>query len=91
MRITDLEKFALEQIVRPYATYLGYDWKDRVTSLPFSIEIVAEKLKEDTQWACSVIDRLRGVHRHNRITFPSYIQHPLVDVVRAALREREPK
>ena len=89
MRISDLEKFALEQIVRPYATYLGYDWRDRVTSLPFSIDVVAEKLKEDTQWSRSVIDRLRGVHRHNRIAFPSYIQHPLVDVVCAALRERE--
>jgi len=88
MRITDLEKFALEQIVRPYAPYLGYAWPDRVTSLPFSIDVVAEKLKEDTQWTRSVLDRLRGIHRHRRITFPPYIQHPLVDVVRTALQER---
>ena len=86
MRITDLEKFALEQIWRPYQSTVGYE--KRLERLPVSLESTAESLKQDTEWTRCVLDRLRGIHRHRRITFPTYIQHPLVDVVRTALQER---
>ncbi|MCV9909969.1 hypothetical protein OIV19_20430 [Brucella sp. HL-2] len=86
MRITDLEKFALEQIWRPYRSTVGYE--KRLEHLPVSLESTAESLKQDTEWTRCVLDRLRGMNRHRRITFPSYVQHPLVDVVRTALHER---
>lgn len=86
MRITDLEKFALEQIWRPYQSTVGYE--KRLERLPVSLESTAEFLQQDTEWSGLVLSRLRGMHRHKRITFPSYIQHPLVDAVRTALQER---
>lgn len=85
MKVTDLEKFALEQIWRPYQTIVGYE--KRLECLPVSLENTAESLKQDTYWSRLVLDRLRGMNRHRHITFPSYIQHPLVDVVRAALAQ----
>ena len=86
MRITDLEKFALEQIWRPYQSMVGYE--KRLERLPVSLESTAESLKQDTEWTRCVLDRLQGMNRHRRITFPPYIQHLLVDVVRTALQER---
>ncbi|OYR25854.1 hypothetical protein [Brucella pseudogrignonensis] len=86
MRITDLEKFALEQIWRPYQNTVGYE--KRLERLPVSLEATAESLKQDTYWSGLVLSRLRGMNRHRRITFPSYIHHALVDVVRTALQER---
>lgn len=86
MRITDLEKFALEQIWRPYQNTVGYE--KRLERLPVSLESTAESLKQGTYWSGLVLNRLSGMNRHRRITFPSYIQHPLVDVVRTALQER---
>ncbi|WP_421565615.1 hypothetical protein [Ochrobactrum sp. EDr1-4] len=86
MRVTDLEKFALEQIWRPYQNTIGYE--KRLERLPVSLEATAESLTQDTRWSGFVLNRLRGMNRNSRITFPSYIQHPLVDVVRTALQER---
>lgn len=85
MRVTDLEKFALEQIWRPYQTKMGYD--DRLTSLPVSLEKTAELLAtDDTGWATVVLDRITRIG----IRFPTYIQHPLVEVVRSAALSQSP-
>lgn len=80
-RITDLEKFCLEQIWRPYQSLAGYD--RRLTSLPMSLVETAAKLREDSEWSRHVLDRLKAIG----FTFPGYIHHPLVDVVRSAARE----
>lgn len=79
MRVTDLDEFSLEQIWRPYQGML-FD-APRLVSPPMSLEDTAEKLRDDTEWSRCVLNRLRSIG----VTFPPYIAHPLVDVVRAAL------
>lgn len=76
MRVTDLEKFSLEQIWRPYQSIYGYE--DRLIAPPVGLEKTAHLLLEDTEWSRCVLDRLRRIG----VTFPSYIVHPLVDVVK---------
>lgn len=77
-RVTDLEKFCLEQIWRPYQSKVGYE--DRLERLPMSLEETAAKLREDSEWSGVVLDRVARIG----FRFPSYIHHPLVDVIRAA-------
>lgn len=88
MRITDLEKFAFEEIVRPYWVDLNtpeaiearkaheeWEWRDcpyHVGSL--SLMSVLDHLLEDSKFSHEAIGRLRecGVWR-----IPAYISHPL--------------
>ncbi|RVL48443.1 hypothetical protein CN138_08920 [Sinorhizobium meliloti] len=78
-RITDLEKFALEQVWRPYQNMKGYE--KRLEALPMSLEETAKLLiTDETGWAECVLDRIAAVG----FTFPSYINHHLVDVIRTA-------
>lgn len=76
-RVTDLEKFCLEHIWRPYQNLAGYE--RRLTALPMSLEQTAEKLREDSEWSRLVFGRLNAIG----FRFPSYIHHPLVDLVRS--------
>lgn len=78
MRVTDLEKFSLEQIWRPYATLLGITGSLKFA--PLTIEGTAELLRSDhaPEWRKCVLGRLAQM----RVEFPSHIQHPLVDAVR---------
>jgi hypothetical protein len=77
-RITDLEEFCLSQVMRPYQTMLGYE--ERLERLPTSIEQIAAMLAVDCDWSRCVLDRINAIG----FTFPSYINHPLVDVVKAS-------
>ncbi|MDR6818482.1 hypothetical protein J2X76_003659 [Neorhizobium sp. 2083] len=79
MRVTDLEKFSLEQIWRPYQTHKGFE--TRLEAAPYNLGETARMLQEDNEWSRAVIYRLCGV----KPTFPAYIVHPLVDVVKAAI------
>lgn len=85
-RITDLEKFALEQIWRPYqgtGDYVPYE--PRLERLPMSLEETAKLLiTDDTGWSKLVLDRVSAIG----FTFPSYVQHELVNVVKAARHQR---
>jgi hypothetical protein len=84
-RITDLEKFALEQIWRPYQNHISLGIEKRLEALPMSIEETAVKLIQDeTGWSKLVLDRISAIG----FRFPYYISHPLVDVVKAAQSSR---
>jgi hypothetical protein len=84
MRVTDLEKFALEQIWRPYQGAKGSmcDYEPRLERLPKSLEETAAQLLTDTEWSRCVVGRLAGIG----ITFPSYISHPLATIVTFLIR-----
>ncbi|MQB09574.1 hypothetical protein DXT96_06855 [Agrobacterium sp. ICMP 6402] len=87
-RITDLEKFALEQVWRPYQNQDGFAFaqEDRFEALPISLEETAKLLiSDESGWSKCVLDRISAIG----FTFPSYIYHPLVDVVRTAREVRK--
>lgn len=76
-RITDLEQFALEEVWRPYQNMMGHE--KRLDSLPVDLEETARLLiVDDTGWSKRVLDRIATVG----FTFPDYIHHPLVDVIK---------
>lgn len=83
MRVTDLEKFSLEQIWRPFQTTAGIP-EQHLTSAPYNLGDTARMLSEDSTWSRLVLDRLR---RCGGVQFPAYIVHPLVDVVKAAMKQ----
>lgn len=84
-RITDLEKFALEQIWRPYQNHSSLGFERRLEALPMSLEETAKKLiTDETGWAECVLDRVSAIG----FTFPSYVCHSLVDVIRHEQRRR---
>lgn len=90
MKVTDLEKFALEEVWRPFQSRMGFD--RRLVALPVNLEKTAKLLiADETGWSELVLDRISRIG----VWFPSYINHPLVDAVRAAqtahaaLQERE--
>jgi len=76
-RVTDLDKFALEEVWRPYQSMMGHE--KRLERLPMSLDDTAALLRSDqTGWADLVLDRVRRIG----FTFPAYIHSPLVDVVK---------
>ena len=82
-RVTDLEAFALEQVWRPYQSRMGYE--RRLERLPMSLEETAKLLVTDeTGWSEIVLNRIAAIG----FSFPSYVQHSLVDVVMAAQHSR---
>lgn len=83
MRVTDLEKFALEQIWWPYSSTSALPQNHRFDRLPMSLEDTALLLDEGSHWSSAVCDRLRAIG----VTFPNYINHPLVDVVKRRMAE----
>jgi hypothetical protein len=82
MRVTDLEKFSLEQIWRPYQNKPPYEFEKRLEEAPYNLGDTARMLQEDNDWSRCVLSRLRAIG----VTFPAYIVHPLVDVVKAATK-----
>lgn len=78
MRVTDLDKFSLQEIWWPFQTIMGYE--ERLNKPPLSLDDTAVLLAKPSYWSGCVLDRLSRIG----VTFPSYVVHPLVDVVRAA-------
>jgi len=78
IKVTDLEDFALRQLVRPYQSDLGFPYeKGVVVRLPFSLDELADMVEADTEWSRMVRDRVQKYG----IYFPSYIKHRLVDIL----------
>jgi hypothetical protein len=77
-RVTNLEDFCLTQIMRPYQSMIGYEV--RLVSLPETLDEITDRLSVDTEWSRCVMDRVNCIG----FTFPDYIKHPLVDLVRAS-------
>lgn len=78
-RVTDLEKFALEEVWRPYQGRMGHE--KLLERLPMSLEDTAKLLITDqTGWSKCVLDRIAAIG----FSFPGYVRHHLVDVVEAA-------
>lgn len=82
-RITDLEKFALEHVWRPYRDRMGFD--ARLEVMPRNLEDTAKLLiTDESGWSDLVLDRITAI----KFYFPNYIVHPLVDVIKAAQASR---
>lgn len=83
-RITDLEEFALRHIWRPYQNKVGFE--DRLERLPMSLEETVEKIVlDDSGWSDLVLSRIAAIG----FRFPSYVVHPLVDLVVAEQKRRK--
>lgn len=76
-RVTDLDKFSLEQIWRPYQTLAGFE-EARLEVAPMGLDETAQRLSEDSRWSRCVLERARAC----RFYFPDYVKHRLVDVVK---------
>lgn len=77
--VTDLERFSLEEVWRPYwPLHPDYDEK-RLMTPPMNLERTARELVRSSEWSDLVIDRLAACG----VSFRPYVVHPLVDVIRA--------
>ena len=91
MRVTDLEKFSLEEVWRPYwPTYdrgdlprpvNAHGMLERLQVAPASLAATADALQVDDEWSRRVIRRLASCD----VEFPPWVLHPLVDVVRGRI------
>jgi hypothetical protein len=77
-KITDLEKFALEHIIRPYQNEMPDRWTNYGKYKP-GLEELAMMLKEDTEWSRMVLNRIRRI----KFSFPSYVKHELVEIIKS--------
>lgn len=75
-KVTNLEKFALEQIFRPYQTMLGFE--KRLEKLPFSIDEIPNLMANNPEWASVVLDRIKRIGFY----FPVYIKHDIVRIIK---------
>lgn len=82
-RVTDLDRFSLEQVWRPFQNMITHE--QRLNAPPCSLDETALRLTEDTEWSRRVLCRIRAIG----FAIPSYIHHPLADVVRAVCDEEE--
>ena len=83
-KITDLERFAMDHIVKPYQDSGGLGGHDEyIKKLPLSLEDLAIKLAENSEWSNMVLNRISRIG----FTFPDYINHELVNVIKSFKRE----
>ncbi|MBJ7479241.1 hypothetical protein [Rhodococcus sp. (in: high G+C Gram-positive bacteria)] len=81
VKITDLEKFAFEDVMRPYWPMLA-EPDARYPKLIHSLDEVAKMLDVgDLCWRTAVFDRLY----RSGIWFPDYIEHRLAYVTKAGM------
>ena len=78
-KVTDLEKFVLEQVYRPYQSMLT----GKINSLErlggeFQLDNVIPLMRKNPEWKKYVLDRISLCGFY----FPSYIKHPLVDYIK---------
>ncbi len=78
-KVTDLEKFALEQVYRPYANkLLMVDTRfDRLCN-HYQLDDIMLHFKDNPEWEKLVMNRIVGL----LFTFPDYINHPLVEHIK---------
>lgn len=75
-KITDLEKFALEEIFRPYQTMLDFGEK-RLKKLPIPLDKIPNFISNHQEWWKLVKARITPMD----VYFPDYIHHELVDFI----------
>lgn len=85
MRVTDLEKFSLEQIWRPYKTLVDGLPEGRLMSPPYNLGDTTRMLQENNEWSRCVLSRISAIG----FTFPAYINHPLVDLIKSEQAKRK--
>lgn len=74
-KVTNLENFALEQIVRPYQSL---KWGEkRLFYLPCELITLVQMLEEKSEWSEKVLNRIFRC----KFWFPEYINHPLKRVI----------
>lgn len=94
MKVTDLEKFAFENVWRPYwpmhpdagprsATGTPERYEDRFGKKRHTLMQTLTMLQENPDYRACVIGRLAAIG----VRFPEYVKHPLVDAVREWLRD----
>ena len=82
MRVTDLEKFAREHVWMPYWPSHPDSGVYPSSKIPsYTLDQTLETLKTYPDYRVLVIRRLKVIG----VTFPSYIQHPLVDFIKEEL------
>jgi hypothetical protein len=82
-KITDLEKFALEQIFRPYQNMAGYG-DIPLDKLPVELDYIPKYAETYPEWWKLVKDRIKRI----KFYFPRYICHPLVNMLEEVQSER---
>ena len=75
-KVTDLEKFALEHIFRPYQNMIGYE--KYLDKLPMSIDEIPNLMTDEPDWAKCVLDRIHAIG----FKFPTYINHNIVRIIK---------
>ena len=80
IKVTDLEKFVLEQVFRPYQYLLLGEDAPRLEKLTkeYCVDNVLHLLNVCPGWANYTIDRIMNIGFY----FPKYIKHPLVDMIK---------
>lgn len=73
-KITDLERFAFEEVMRPYGPLLGYG---HLKALPVPMGEIPALAGANPEWWSHVTDRLWRCG----FWFPTYLVHPLVDLL----------
>lgn len=86
-RITDLEEFALRHIWRPYQNRSPFEFERRLESLPYNLGDTTRMLSEKSEWSEAVLNRIAAIG----FTFPAYIVHPLVDLIKTEQKARRAK
>lgn len=85
MKVTDLEKFALEQVYRPYwSKLMQSDQRIDRLSEHYGLDDILLHFSADPEWATLVLDRIYRC----KFVFPTYIVHPLVRHIAEYSRQR---
>lgn len=74
-RITDLDKFAKEEIYLPFQTLIPLPRNETEPYLVWAMRA----LEDNSPWKRTVLNRITRIGFY----FPEYIKHPLVDHIRA--------
>jgi len=80
MKVTDLEKFVLEQVFRPFQTDLGIEKRMKGLMPLYNLDTVLTLFVFNPEWRDCVIDRIKRIPN---LRFPDYIHHPLVDYIQS--------
>lgn len=83
-KVTDLEKFTLTHIYRPYWSIIGEGDNLKRLGGAYKLDNALERLNENLRWANFVLGRIKAIGFY----FPDYIQHPLVSFLRKMMRTK---
>jgi len=86
IKVTDLEKFVLEQVYRPYQISLGIGDKtlEHLTK-EYNLDNARLNLIKNKKWCIEVMDRISRIPFY----FPDYIKHPLLPFIKNQISIRK--